>query len=63
MQKTGMHDKEFQKLQDALLHRIMSSKIPEEREQLLNLQRRLLRQQRMKQATIMQKRGDRKEML
>lgn len=50
MQNLGTHDRELQKLQDALLHRIMNSKIPEEREQLLNLHRRLLRQRRSKQA-------------
>lgn len=57
MQNLGTHDKEFQKLQDALLQRIMSSKLPQEREQLLSIHRRLLRQRRLKQATVMEELG------
>lgn len=54
MQIQGTYDKEFQKLQDALLHRIMSSKLPQERERLLSIHRRLLRQRRLKQARVME---------
>lgn len=58
MQKNlGAEDKEFQKLQDALLQRIMSSKLPQEREQLLSMHQRLVRQQRLKQARVTEELG------
>lgn len=50
MQKPLSRDKEFQRLQDALLQRIMICKRPQEREQLLDVHRRLLKQRRLKQA-------------
>lgn len=52
MQKLGAEDMEFQKLQDALLRRIMTSNLPQEREQLLSMHQRLLRQRRLKQARV-----------
>lgn len=52
MQNLGAEDKEFQKLQDALLRRIMSSNLPQEREQLLSMHLRLLRQRRLKQTQV-----------
>lgn len=63
MQNQGTQDKEFQKLQDALLHRILSSKLPHEREQLLNMHRRLLRQRRLKQVSVMEEHGQQRESL
>lgn len=50
MQKPLSQDKEFQRLQDALLQRIMICKRPQEREQLLDVHRRLLKQRRVRQA-------------
>lgn len=50
MEGVSGEDKVFRKLQDALLQRIMSSRIPQERERLLNVHRRLLKQQRLKAA-------------
>lgn len=50
MPKLCTQDEEFQKLQDALLQRIITSKLPQEREQLLNVHRRLLKQRRLKQS-------------
>lgn len=52
MEGVGGEEKVFRKLQDALLQRIMSSKIPQERERLLNVHRRLLKQQRLKAGRI-----------
>lgn len=49
MQNPRPHDNEFQRLQDALLQRIIISKHPQEREQLLSIHRRLLKQRRLKQ--------------
>lgn len=63
MQNQGTHDRELQKLQDALLHRIINSKIPEEREQLLNLHRRLLRQRRVKQVAVAEEYSQQKELV
>lgn len=48
MEGMSGEEKVFRKLQDALLQRIMSSKIPQERERLLNVHRRLLKQQLLK---------------
>lgn len=62
MQNQGTQDKEFQKLQDALLQRILSSKLPDEREQLLNMHRRLLRR-RVKQVSVMEEHGQQRESL
>lgn len=50
MQKPLSQDKEFQRLQDALLQRIMICKHAQEREQLLNVHWRLLKQRRLKPA-------------
>ena len=63
MQNQATHDKEFQKLQDALLQRILSSKLPREREQLLDMHRRLLRQRRLKQVSVMEESGQLREWL
>lgn len=58
-----MQDKEFQKLQDALLQRIMSSKHSEERERFLNMHRRLLRQKRLMASRVMEEHGQQGKLL
>ena len=61
MQNGGTQDKDFQKLQDALLQRIISSKHPQERERLLSMHRRLLRQRRFTQTRVMEERSQLRE--